>query len=78
MEDLWELVSERSVRVTRPESGYVVESSDELRIDSSTWNGADVFRSKDVLYTFFTERGREWFLENLEEYACFKAFESTE
>lgn len=74
--DLWELVTNHHVRVNRPQGEYVVQSNKELWIDLSTWDGADVFRSKDVLYTFVTERGRECFLDSFDRYVAFEEFQS--
>jgi hypothetical protein len=72
--DLWEVTVPPTVRVLRLRP--IVESSKELTIDSATWNGADIFASSDVGYTFFTERAQAWFSENFRRYACFEQFQA--
>jgi hypothetical protein len=73
--DLWEVVVPPTVRVIR--SRPIVESCKELTIDSATWNGADIFASRDVGYTFFTERARKWFIGVFGEYVDFEDFQAS-
>ena len=72
--DLWEVVIPPTVKVLRPRP--IVESYKELTIDSATWNGAEIFASADVGYTFFTERAQTWFAGNFGEYVGFEQFQS--
>jgi hypothetical protein len=71
--DVWEVVVPQTVRVLRPRP--IVASSKELTIDSATWNGSDIFASSDVLHKFFTQRAKNWFLENFGEFADFEKFQ---
>lgn len=72
--DLWEVVIPPAVEVLR--SRPIVESWKELTIKSATWNGADIFASSDVGYTFLTERAQRWFSENFGEYVSFEQFQT--
>ena len=72
--DLWEVVVPKTVSVLRQRR--IVESYKELSIDSSTWDGADIFASNDVGYTFFTERAQNWFFGHFGEYVDFQEFPS--
>jgi hypothetical protein len=72
--DLWELVVPQTASVLRPRP--IVQTTQELTIDSATWNGADIFASSDVLYTFFTEHAKSWFLEDFGEYVGFDEFQA--
>jgi len=72
--DLWEVLVPKNVRVLRPRP--IVDSWRELTIDSSTWDGADIFGSEDVGCVFFTERARNWFLGPFEKYVDFEEFNS--
>jgi hypothetical protein len=72
--DLWEVLVPKNVRVLRPRP--IVDSWRELTIDSSTWDGADIFGSEDVGCVFFTERARNCFLGPFEKYVDFEEFNS--
>lgn len=72
--DLWEVVVAPSVKVLRDRQ--IVDSYKELAIDSSTWDGTDIFASNDVGYTFFTERAQTWFFGHFGEYVDFEEFRS--
>jgi hypothetical protein len=77
--DLWELVIEKTVTVIRPGRDTNLrwpEFRKHCWIDSSTWNGADIFRSKDVGGAFFTERGRDWFLKQFGPSVSFEEYQS--
>jgi hypothetical protein len=73
--DLWEGVIPQTSRVLRPKP--IIESHKELTIDSAKWNGADIFASGDVGYTFFTERAQKWFSGNFGEYVVFEQFQAS-
>jgi hypothetical protein len=73
--DLWEVVIPPTVNVLQSRS--IVEFSKELTISSATWNGADIFASGDVGYTFFTERAQNWFSGNFGEYVVFEQFQAS-
>jgi len=72
--DLWEVEIVPSVKVLRNER--IVGTYRDLTIDSSTWDGSDIFASKDVGYTFFTERGQNWFFGQFGECIDFEEFRS--
>ena len=72
--ELWEVVVPETVKVLRARE--IVDSWEELTIDSSTWNGDDIFASHDVGCTFFTERARNWFFGHFGEYVDFEEFRS--
>jgi hypothetical protein len=74
--DLWEVVVPRTVTILRP--GPVVSSYEELKIDLSTWNGADLIRSKDYGSTLFSERAHDWFFQHWGGYLRFDPFPSTQ
>lgn len=69
--ELWEVVVPRTATVLRTRgraSGQV------LKIDLSTWNGADLFRSNDYGSVLFSERARDWFSERWGNYVTFVDF----
>ena len=72
---MWEVVVPQTATVLRRRP--VVQSDEELRIDSGTWNGSDIFASKDVGYTFFNDRAQNWFFGQFGEYVDFEEFRST-
>ena len=72
MGDLWELFVPETAKILRPKS--IVDSYKELRLDLSTWNGTDLFRSDGYACILFTERARTWFTEQWEEYIEFDEF----
>jgi hypothetical protein len=67
--DLWE--------VSVPNTAAMQCLEDQLRLDLTTWNGADPFRSDAYGGTLFTERAREWFSENWGSYVDFTEFPAT-
>lgn len=70
--DLWEVFVPNTARIARPKG--IVASYKELRLDLSTWNGADLFKGVDYSYILFSERARGWFLEHWNEYIEFDEF----
>ncbi len=77
--DLWELVVDKTATVIKPERKPRQPWSDffkECRIDVSTWNGADIFRSQNFGSIFLSERGRDWFLNNFGLYVRVDEFQS--
>jgi len=73
--ELWEIVVPATVTILRPRS--VVSSYKELKIDVSTWNGADLVRSNDYGSVLFTEKARDWFSSHWSRYIAFDEFPST-
>ena len=65
----------RTLSILRPRS--IVSSDKELKIDVSTWNGADLVRSSDYGSVLFTEKARDWFTERWSEYVGFDEFPTT-
>jgi hypothetical protein len=57
--ELWEVVVPKTAVILRRKR--IVDSYKELRIDLSTWNGADLFRGEGYGPMLFSERAREWF-----------------
>jgi hypothetical protein len=79
MGDWWELVVEKTVTVIRPSSETRLRGCEfrkQCWIDSSTWNGPDIFRSKDGVGTFLTDRARDWFLGQFGFYVRIEEFQS--
>jgi hypothetical protein len=70
--ELWEIVVPSTANVFRPQAA--VNSYQELRLDLSTWNGADLFRSNGYLSILFTRRAREWFSNKWGKYVDFSEF----
>jgi hypothetical protein len=70
--DLWELFVPETATILRPKA--IVDSYRELRLDLSTWNGTDLFRSDGYACILFTERARTWFAEQWGEYIEFDEF----
>jgi len=70
--ELWEVLVPDTATILRPEG--IVDSHTELRLDLSTWNGADLFRSNSYSSILFTERAREWFSNNWGKYVDFSEF----
>ena len=70
--ELWEVLVPETATILRPQG--IVNSYEELRLDLSTWNGADLFRSSGYLAILFTERAREWFSNNWGKYVEFDEF----
>jgi hypothetical protein len=67
--ELWEVVVPPTATILRPRS--VVSSYKELRVDPSTWNGADLFRGEGYGSTLFSERARDWFSAHWGKYVRF-------
>ena len=70
--ELWEVVVPNTATILRPKA--IVSSYKELRLDLSTWNGADLLRSDGYGSMLFTERAREWFSDNWGKYVEFNDF----
>jgi hypothetical protein len=70
--ELWEIVVPNTANVIRPQA--IVNSYQELRLDLSTWNGADLFRSNGYLSILFTGRAQEWFSNEWGKYVDFNEF----
>ncbi|HEY1470097.1 MAG TPA: hypothetical protein VGF61_13725 [Candidatus Acidoferrum sp.] len=73
--ELWELLAPATAIILR--SKAIVYSHEELRLDLSTWNGADLFRSNGYASMLFSERARDWFSEHWGEYLEFEEFPTT-
>jgi hypothetical protein len=73
--DLWEVLVPDTAIILRPQS--IANSYKELRLDLSTWNGADLFRSSGYRAILFTERAREWLSDNWGKYVEFDEFPTT-
>lgn len=73
--EIWEVVVPTSARILRPRR--IVESYRELKIDLSTWNGADLIRGDDYGGILFSERAREAFSERWDLYVQFDQFSTT-
>jgi hypothetical protein len=70
--DIWEVVVPRTATVLRPTP--VVRSYKDLRLDLSTWNGADLIRAQGYGSTLFSEGAKDWFSEQFGEYVQFDPF----
>jgi hypothetical protein len=73
--ELWEIVVPTTLTILRPRR--IVSSYKELKIDVSTWNGADMVRSSDYGSVLFTEKARDWFSEHWSQYVAFDEFPTT-
>lgn len=73
--DLWEVVVPPTATIISPKR--VADSYRDLRLDLSTWNGADLFRSAGYDAVLFTERARDWFTEQWGDYIRFDEFPTT-
>lgn len=71
--ELFELATTATFTIIRPER---VRSFRDLSIDSSTWDGSDLIKSKDYGAMLFSEAACVWFSENWGEYLEFKQFPS--
>lgn len=72
MGELWELVVPINVKVLRPTP--TVSSYKDLRIDLSTWNGADLLKGEDYGGILFSQRAKDWFAERWSQYVTFNPF----
>jgi hypothetical protein len=70
--ELWEVAVPDTATILRPQG--IANSHEDRRLDLSTWNGADLFRSHGYLTILFTERAREWFSNNWGKYVGFSEF----
>ena len=75
MGELWEIVVPSTVTILRPRS--IVSSHKELRIDLSTWNGADLIRGNGYGSVLFSERASKWFAARWGRYVEFDEFPTT-
>lgn len=69
---LWELFVPETATIVRPNG--TDNSYKELRLDLGTWNGTDLFRSSGYSAILFSERARQWFLDNWGKYVDFVEF----
>jgi hypothetical protein len=70
--ELWEVSVPDTATILCPEG--IINSYKELRLDLSTWNGADLFRSDGYSSILFTERACEWFSDKWGKYVDFGEF----
>src|SRR5882724_7605545 len=76
--DLWQVVVPNSARILRKTPAVrSFMPIGEVRLERSSWNGADLLRSDDVLYTFCTARAKDWFLARWGLYVGFQSVETT-
>jgi hypothetical protein len=68
MPELWEAVIQEGAHVKRVEKKRRLE----LFLLRDSWNGADIFRSPEVLYIFMTPKGKSWFELHVPEYMAFE------
>ena len=73
--ELWEVIVPDAARILHPKP--VADSYEDLLLDLSTWNGADLFKSDGYATILFSERGREWFSEHWGAYVKFQEFPTT-
>ena len=73
--DLWEVSVARTATILRPTP--VVNSFRDLRLDLSSWNGADLIRGSGYGSMLFTESAQEWFTGRWGEYIQFEPFPAT-
>jgi len=74
MGDIWEVVVPVSAKIGRPREN--VDSFDELWVERSSWNGADVFRGRGYGGPLVTEGAKDWMQQRLGEYVRFDEFAS--
>lgn len=72
--DLWELSVPATATVLRLKP--TDSSFEDRRLDLTTWNGSDLFRSADYGSILFSERARDWFLEKWGPYLDFQEFQT--
>lgn len=78
--DLWEVVVPPTATILRPTRigpRRIVDSYKELRLDLSTWNQADLFRSAGYDCILFSENARDWFTRQWGDYIEFDEFPTT-
>lgn len=72
--DLWEVVVPFNVVIVRPAT--VVESYRDLHLDLTTWNGADLLRGREYGGLLLSQRAKDWFVEQWDQYLRFDEFPS--
>lgn len=55
-------------------SAPVVSPYEDLKLDLSSWNGADLIRSEGYGCALFSQRARDWFTEHWGTYVRFDEF----
>lgn len=75
LNELWEVAIPNTATILR--SKPVVSSYRDLKLDVSSWNGADLFRSEGYGCALFSERARDWFSEHWGTYVRFEEFPTT-
>lgn len=70
--NLWEVAIPNTATIIRPQS--TMASYKELKLDLSSWNGADLFRSEGYGRALFSKRARDWFTEHWGMYVLFDEF----
>jgi hypothetical protein len=73
--NLWELFVPATATILRPRA--TVSSYKELRLDLSSWDGTDLFRSNGYACILFTVGARKWFIEQWGDYIEFDEFPTT-
>ena len=74
--EVWEVVVPQTATVLRPTP--VVNSYKDLKLDLSTWNGADLIRAQGYGSVLFSERASRWLSERWGEYVRFDPFPITD
>ena len=70
--NLWEVAIPNTATIIRSQA--TVTSFKELRLDLSSWNGSDLFRSEGYGCALFSQRARDWFIEHWGTYVRFDEF----
>jgi hypothetical protein len=65
--ELWELLVPNTARL-------MTDSQEQLRLELTTWNGADLFRSASYLAVLVSARAQRWFSHNWGTYVQFEEF----
>lgn len=74
MEPIWGLKLDEGTLIGRKQRN--VSGRDQLFIIENSWTGNDIFLGTGAGHIYFTEKAKNWFEENLADYANFKAFNS--
>jgi hypothetical protein len=64
MGDLWEVVLETRIIITRGQDG--------MGLAVEPWRGEDLFHARNVAYNCATEKAKAWFEENAGDFVTFK------
>jgi hypothetical protein len=72
--ELWEVTVPTTATIIRRRA--ILQFDEELRLDSSTWNGEDLFKGGGCGYVLFTERARDWFTKVWGQFVMFDLFPS--